>query len=156
MKNIFIYFTVIALMTLSSCNTKDDNPPVQPTNSAKATINGVLVNFDKFIVVKKDYPADGYSDLEITATSSTDATKEIKFNVTYLATDNGACYYLYYRNDDLYYNYDFYDEIADTFSVSVTENVANKIKGTFNGTIPNSDNVSEQVTIINGSFDIKY
>lgn len=154
MKNLYIFFTVITLITLSSCDSKNDTTPVQPTSSLKATINGVEVIFDTFKVVKNpgvDDAGNPYTDLVVTVTKSTDATKKVTFNLAYLETGTEACYYFSYLDGDI----DHDTEIADSFAINISGNTATNLKGTFNGTLTNSDNTSS-VVIPNGTFDITY
>lgn len=152
MKKLFIFFTAITILTLSSCS-KDDNNTNTSTKSLKANINGADVTFDTFKVDKVDYPDEGYSDLTVTATKSDDETKTIIFNLEYNVIGKETCYFFSYQDgEDLY----VHESENETFEVNITENSENgHIKGTFVGTI-SGDGTPGSVTIPNGNFDITY
>lgn len=148
MRKLFIFFIAITLTSLSSCDNKDNK--VVPS-SLKAVINGVEVSFDTFKVEKEVVPNDGnpYTDLVVTATKSSDATKRIYFKLGYLETGAETCYYFYYKDGDIYY----IDN--NSFSKEITTNTPSNLKGTFTGTLKDADSPAT-VSIVNGNFDINY
>ena len=88
MKKTFLFFTLFVFAFLLSCDSKD-NDDSQSTNFLKATINGTEIVFDTFSVEKTDYPDDGYSDIQVTATKSSDPTKKIILELEHLAIGTG-------------------------------------------------------------------
>jgi len=150
MRKLFIFFIAITLTSLSSCDNKDNKVA---NSSLKTVINGVEVSFDTFKVEKEVVPNDGnpYTDLVVTATKSSDATKRIYFRLGYLETGADTCYYFYYKDGDIYYN----TEIDDSFSIDIAANTTTNLKGTFTGTL--KDELSPaSISIVNGSFDITH
>lgn len=152
MNKIYVIFALIASVTLSSCDSKD-NDDAKSINFLKATINGTEYVFDTFNVDKTDYPEDGYSDIQITATKSNDPSKTIILELEYLAIGTETCFEFQYVDGDDYYVINPREN--NSLSVDVTENVSNKIRGSFIGTVP-QDGETGSVVITNGSVDITY
>ena len=154
MKKIFLFFTLFVFAFLSSCDSKD-NDDSQSTNFLKATINGIEVIFDIIKVERKFYSEDGgYYELEITASKSGDASKILNFTIEDQVTGTETCYFFQYTDNEVYYSIDP-SSIDTSLILDITENVSNKIKGTFSGTIPEYEG-SGSVEVSGGSFDIVY
>lgn len=152
MKKIFVLFTLFVFAFLSSCDSKD-NDDSQSTNFLKATINGTEIVFDTFNIEKTDYPDDGYSDIQVTATKSGDPSKKIILEMEYLATGTEPCFEFQYVDGDTYYIISPRDN--SSLVVDVTENIANKLRGTIVGTVAEYEGTGS-VVITGGSFDIVY
>ena len=152
MKKIFVFFTLFVFAFLSSCDSKD-NDDFQSTNFLKATINGTEIVFDTFNIEKTDYPEDGYSDIQVTATKSGDPSKKIILEMEHLATGTEPCFEFQYVDEDIYYIINPRENTS--LVIDVTENTTNKLKGTFTGTIPEYEGTGS-VIITGGSFDIVY
>ena len=155
MKKLFIFFITVITLTISSCDSKDDNTIVPPIKTLKATIDGNELIFDTFKVDKiedKDEEGNPYTDLIVTATKTSDASKVIVFNFEYLETGDKTCYFFSYNDGEKVFVYNLENK---SFVINISENVVNKIKGTFTGTIPEEDGIST-ILISNGSFEINY
>jgi hypothetical protein len=152
MKKIFLFFTLFVFAFLLSCDSKD-NDDSKSTNFLKAIINGTEVVFDTFAVEKTDYPDDGYSDIQVTATKSSDPSKKIILEMEYLATGTEPCFEFQYVDEDKYYIINPRENIS--LVIDVTENATNKLKGTFSGSVAEYEGPGS-VEISAGSFDIVY
>lgn len=152
MKKTFLFFTLFVFAFLLSCDSKD-NDDSQSTNFLKATINGTEIVFDTFSVEKTDYPDDGYSDIQVTATKSSDPTKKIILELEHLAIGTEPCFEFQYIDEDKYYIINPRENTS--LVIDVTENTTNKLKGTFSGTVAEYEG-SGSVEISAGSFDIVY
>lgn len=152
MKKIFVLLTLFTFAFLSSCDSNDGDDS-QPAAPLKATINGTEVVFDIVKVEKTDYPDDGYSDIQITATKSSDASKTIILELEYEATGTETCFEFQYIDGDNYYIINPREN--NSLIVNITENVAKKVKGSFSGTV-SQDGGSGSIVVPNGSFDIAY
>lgn len=150
MKKTFLFFTLFVFAFLLSCDSKD-NDDSKSTNFLKATINGTEVVFDTFKVLKKDY--SDYSDIEITATKSSDPSKTVILEMEYLATGTEPCFEFQYIDGENYYI--IYPRENTSLIVDITENIERKVKGNFTGSVTQVGG-SGTIIIPNGSFDISY
>jgi len=152
MKQIIFLLSVLYFPLLISCSSDKSNPIVLPPaaiNSLSAKVNGAEVLFNVASVVKETHP--DYTDLIVTMTKSTDATKKIVFNLEQLQTGVDACYYFVYTQDDINYAL----EVNNSFVANLTTNTEHNIKGTFTGRLY-TDDQSGYVDITEGAFNITY
>jgi len=144
MKNKILLIVCFALISICSCSSDDDKSEV---NFIRAKFNGVEQKFNIISVDKVDYIEEGYSDVEVTATMSSDATKIFVLKSEYDVTGD-IIWGIYYTTDGIYYQND------ENFTNSnVTENSNGRYKGTFSTTINNDEG---SIVITEGSFDIIY
>lgn len=153
MKKILLFASLAASIFLTSCenNPTDALVPVQ-NHILKATINGSAVTFDHTNVIKEDVTQDGlsYTDLVVKTNRKNDNSKQIIFRLEHMTPGPESCYYFLYKNGDQELDI----ETNNSFSVNVTQNTSNNIKGDFSGTL--SDFEGNTVTITNGKFDISF
>ena len=143
MKNKLLLILSFLLIGLYSCSSDDSNSDV---NFIRAKFNGTEQKFNIISVDKVDYPNEGYSDVEVTATMSSDPTKIMILKSEYGVTGD-IIWGMYYTNDGIYYENNSQDS-------NVIENSSGRYTGTFSGSL-----ISEgegTVMITEGSFDIIY
>ncbi len=144
MKNNLFFILSFVLLGVASCSSDDDKADV---NFIRAKFNGVEQKFNIISVDKVDYPDEGYSDVEVTATMSSDATKTFILKSEFGVTGN-IIWGIYYTSDGVFYENN--SEASD-----VTENSGGRYKGTFSGTLYNEGN-GDTIMLTEGSFDIIY
>lgn len=145
MKNkLLLLFLSFVLLGLNSCSSDDDKSDV---NFIRAKFNGVEQKFNLISIDKVDY--ENYSDIEVSATMSTDATKGLDINSEYGVTGEDIIWGVYYTEDGNFYEIDLAN-----FNSNVTENSAGRYTGTFSGTLQDGD--GGVMIITDGSFDIVY
>ncbi|SCY79306.1 hypothetical protein [Flavobacterium caeni] len=154
-----ILFPIVAALFIVSCSSDETSVyvptiPTPSTNTLKATINGTEYTFDTFQVDTQTHttPDHTYVDLEVRATISTDATKEISFSLEQDVPGTETIYFFYLMNGDEEFDT---DHTGAAFTHNVTTNANKHIVGTFSGALARFDN-SSTAEITNGSFDIKY
>jgi hypothetical protein len=143
-KNKLLLVFCFVLIVIYSCSSDDDKSDV---NFIRAKFNGIEQKFNIISVDKVDYVAEGYSDIEVTATMSSDASKifilKSEFGVT-----GDIIWGMYYTTIGIFYQND------ENFTNSnVTENSSGRYKGTFSGTLNSSEGT---ILITEGSFNIIY
>jgi hypothetical protein len=159
MKRILLLFSVTTCLLFASCD--DNNPtdavpyiPIAVQNKfVTASINGETHMFDQTLVEKEELiSSEGvpYTDLIVTANKKNDTSSQIKFRLEYLRTGTETCYYFLYQKDAA----EFDIEDGNSFHIDVSHGEANKIKGTFSGTL--HDFEGNAITISNGNFDIAF
>lgn len=159
MKRILLLFSVAVCLLFTSCD--ENNPtdavpyiPIAVQNKfVAASINGEAHMFDQTKVEKEDLiSSEGvpYTDLIVTANKKNDTSSQIKFRLEYLKTGTETCYYFLYQLGAA----EFDIEDGNSFHVNVNQGEANKIKGTFSGTL--HDFEGNAITISNGNFDIAF
>lgn len=135
----------------SSCSNDDDSNDTSPTPTPEdvftAKINGVQKNFTVTNVAVMVYAE--YTDVEITAQLSGDPTTTFELNLT---RDSGEVYFAQYSEIGNYYQ----PAPLESFSLTIGENTAKKLKGTFSGTMQHTVNIIEPVSVTDGTFDIYY
>lgn len=147
--------SLITVVLLFSCSSDDDSAPTAPppvvTDFLKVTIAGTEYTFDRFFIETAAVAPEGYIDLIVEATISTDASKKIIFKLEKDVPGTETIYYFYYKN-----GLDEYDtgENMASFSTNVTKNSDYKLIGTFSGIIAMEG--AENLQLTNGSFDITY
>ena len=152
MKRFLLLLSVLHFSFLSSCDSDKSNEAVLPTatiTTFSAKINGADVDFNVVAVVKETNP--DYTDLIVTVTKSTDATKSFVFNLEQMQTGEDSCYYFLYAQDNVNYAL----EVANSFSTNVTTNTEHNIIGTFTGRLYTEDQLSS-IDITEGIFNITY
>lgn len=165
MKKILVFLTLVIVSVFLSCDS-DNNPADTKIIALKTIIDGVPLDFDT-AKVEKQYivPTNGgtpYTDLKVTLTISNDKTKKIIIQLADQQTGTESCYYFVYTGDldpsdpdDIGTDYQYVRRFdRDKFSIDITENTPNTLKGTFSGTLLNYK--LESILIPDGSFDIKY
>ena len=147
MKKLLSIIIVIISATFLSCDS--NNPSDSKVIYLKTIANGIPLHFDTFKIEKNNaIPTDGgtpYTDLIVTLTNSNDKTKKILLQLAEGEIGTESCYYFVYNNDidpnDLdqtatdYQYTRRYDR--DKFTINITENSNNSLKGTFSGTLLN-------------------
>jgi hypothetical protein len=132
------------LIGIYSCSSDDNKSDV---NFIRAKFNGIEQKFNIISVDKVDYVNEGYSDVEVTATMTSDASKifiiKSEFGVT-----GDIIWGIYYTTSGIYYQND-----VNFTNSNVTENSAGKYKGTFSTTLNGQE---ENILITEGSFNIIY
>lgn len=144
MKAKFLVVLSFVLVGLISCSSDDSKSDV---NFIRAKFDGVEQKFNIISVDKVDYPEEGYSDVEVTATMSSDATKILILKSEFGVTGADIIWGMYYTNDGVYYE-------NDSENSNVTENSLGRYKGTFSCTL--SSEGGDTMSITEGSFDIIY
>ncbi|RAR47291.1 hypothetical protein [Flavobacterium lacus] len=144
MKNKLLLILCFALIGIYSCSTDDDKSEV---NFIRAKFNGVEQKFNIISVDIVDYVIEGYSDIEVTATMTSDATKTIVLKSEY-GTTGDIIWGMYYTTDGTYYQND-----ENLTNSNVTVNSPGRYTGTFSGTLNSSTGI---VLVTEGSFDIIY
>lgn len=147
MKSKLFFILSFVLLGVSSCSSDDDKADV---NFIRAKFNGTEQKFNIISVDKVDYPEEGYSDVEVTATMSSDDTKTFILKSEFGVTGEDIVWGLYYINDGVYYT----NNIDNTNS-NVAENSNGRYKGTFSGTLFDEDS-GATIMLTEGSFDIIY
>jgi len=149
MKKLILFLAMLSFSLFSSCSNNDDSNDTTPTpdDVFTAKINGVQKNFTVTNVAVIEY--EGYTDIEITAKMSGDPTNTFELNLT---RDSGEVFFVQYSEIGNYYQ----PSPLESFSVNIGENTANKLKGTFSGTMLETSDASNTVTVTNGAFDIYY
>lgn len=145
MKKIFLFFVSISLLGISSCSSDDDKNEV---NFITARFNNVEQKFNIISVDMVNY--DGYTDIEVSATMSSDPTKSIEIKSQYGVTGEDIIWGVYYLADGKYYEIN-----VNSFISNVTENSSNRFTGTFSGPLIEITDQSV-MNITGGSFDIVY
>jgi hypothetical protein len=165
MKKILFLFIILSSVIFLSCDSSN-NPADVKAIALKANINGVPLYFDTVKVKKENVvPTNGnppYTDLIVTLTISDDATKRVIIRLADKEIGTETCYYFVYTGDldprnPNYIGTDYqyvrrFDR--DKFSIDITENSENTLKGVFSGKLLNFN--SESILVSEGSFDIKY
>ena len=156
---------MLASVTFLSCDSSN-NPADVKVIVLKANINGVPLYFDTVKVSKENVvPTNGnppYTDLVVTLTISGDATKRVIIRLADKEIGTETCYYFVYTGDldprdpdDIGTDYQYVRRFdRDKFSIDITENSENTLKGVFSGRLLNFN--SEPILVSEGSFDIKY
>jgi len=144
MKNKLLLILSFALIGIYSCSTDDDKSEV---NFIRAKFNGIEQKFNIISVDIVDYVIEGYSDIEVTATMTSDATKTIVLKSEY-GTTGDIIWGMYYTTDGTYYQND-----ENLTNSNVTVNSPGRYNGTFSGTLNSSTGI---VLVTEGSFDIIY
>ena len=165
MKKILSFIIILASVTFLSCDSSN-NPADVKVIVLKANINGVPLYFDTVKVSKENVvPTNGnppYTDLVVTLTISGDATKRVIIRLADKEIGTETCYYFVYTGDldprdpdDIGTDYQYVRRFdRDKFSIDITENSENTLKGVFSGKLLNFN--SESILVSEGSFDIKY
>jgi hypothetical protein len=165
MKKILSFIIILASVIFLSCDSSN-NPADVKAIALKANINGVPLYFDTVKVKKENVvPTNGnppYTDLIVTLTISGDATKRVIIRLADKEIGTETCYYFVYTGDldprDPNYIGTDYQYVRrfdrDKFSIDITENSENTLKGVFSGKLLNFN--SEPILVSEGSFDIKY
>ena len=165
MKKILSFIIILASVTFLSCDSSN-NPADVKVIVLKANINGVPLYFDTVKVSKENVvPTNGnppYTDLVVTLTISGDATKRVIIRLADKEIGIETCYYFVYTGDldprdpdDIGTDYQYVRRFdRDKFSIDITENSENTLKGVFSGRLLNFN--SEPILVSEGSFDIKY
>jgi hypothetical protein len=165
MKKILSFIIILASVTFLSCDSSN-NPADVKVIVLKANINGVPLYFDTVKVSKENVvPTNGnppYTDLVVTLTISGDATKRVIIRLADKEIGTETCYYFVYTGDldprdpdDIGTDYQYVRRFdRDKFSIDITENSENTLKGVFSGRLLNFN--SEPILVSEGSFDIKY
>jgi hypothetical protein len=149
MKKIILFLAILSVSFFSSCSNDEDSNDTTPTpeDAFSAKINGVQKNFTVTNVDVIEY--EGYTDVEITAHISGDPTNIFELNLT---RDSGEVFFVQYSEVGNYYQ----PSPMENFTVSIGENTTNKLKGTFSGTMLETSDTSNVLTVTNGAFDIYY
>ena len=149
MKKIILFLAILSVGFLSSCSDDEDSNDTTPTpeDTFSAKINGVQKTFSVTNVDVLEY--EGYTDVEITAQISGDPTNTFELNLT---RDNGEYFFAQYAENDNYYQPD----PLTNLTVSVSENTSTKLKGTFSGTMQETEHLLDPVTVTDGTFTIYY
>lgn len=150
MKKIILLFAILSAGLITSCSKDDNNDSNQtPTPSTNglltAKVNGVSKTFKVTDVNVINYPT--YSDIEIVAHVEGDPTNTFEMN---LSRDSGIPYFIQYSETDIFYQ----PASMESFPVVVSENSTNKFKGTFSGTMRETDTGTTSVEITEGKFDL--
>ena len=149
MKKIILFLAMLSFSFFLSCSNDDNNNETAPTpeDVFTAKVNGVQKNFTVTNVDVMEY-AD-YTDVEITAQLSGEPTTTFELNLT---RDSGEVFFAQYSEIGNYYQ----PSPLESFSLTIGENTAKKLKGTFSGTMQHTVNIIEPVTVTDGTFDIYY
>lgn len=152
MKKIILFLAFLSLGIFLSCSSDDGNSGESPApqNTFTTKINGVQKNFSSIQVVPVYDPVEDYTDLEVTATIAGSPPTTLEMSLEKDNAEAGSVYYFAYTENDISY------ESTETFSVILTQNSDNKLKGTFSGTLADPDDPMNTITVTDGVFDIKY
>lgn len=165
MKKLQSLFLILFSLILLSCDSSN-NPADVDTFALKVNINGVPLFFDTAKIKKEIItPTNGnppYTDLIAILTISGDPTKRIIIQLADKEIGTETCYYFVYTGDlepndpdDIGTDYQYVRRFdRDKFSINITENSENSLKGFFSGQLLNYK--SESILVSEGSFDIKY
>lgn len=150
MKKILLFLTFVSLGIIAACSSDDgnsnENPSPTPQSTFTTKINGVQKNFSTIQVVPVVYI--DYTDLEVTATITGSSPATLEMNLEKDSME--GVYFFQYTENGIYY------QPSESFSVIVTQNSENKLKGTFSGTLIDSGNPMNTIAVTDGTFDIKY
>lgn len=150
MKKIILLLTVFSLGIFSACSSDDGgsegSPAPEDTISMK--INGTQKSFTSVNVVPIVFV--DYTDLDVTATIAGSPPTTIEMSLEKDNMEAGSVYFFQYSDGEIYY------QPSETFSVVLTQNSENKLKGTFSGTLVDSGNPINTIAVTEGTFDIKY
>ena len=147
MKKIILFLALLSFSCFSSCSNDEDNNDSTPENTFSAKINGVQRNFTVTKVDVMEY--EDYTDIEITAQLSDDPTNTFELNLT---KDSGELYFAQYSETGNYYQ----PLPLEAFTVTIGENTTNKLKGAFSGTMQETSDPSNTVTVTDGNFDVHF
>lgn len=151
MKKIILFLTFASLGIVASCSSDDGNsgesPSPTPQSTVTTKINGVQKNFSTIQVVPVVYP--DYTDLEVTATLTGSSPATLEMNLEKDSPDS-IVYFFQYTENGIFY------QPSESFSVIITENANNKLKGSFSGTLIDTGDPMNTIAVTEGAFDIKY
>ena len=152
MRRIFLYMLVFSLAFSSNSCTKDPSPSYSG-NSVTTKVGGLEKTFNTVVVTQEPYTSGGvnYVDLKITATNKGNTTESLVFSIGKGDLGVGHSWGFNYTINGVYYAE---GDMPTTVSSDATINSDNKLKGTFNGTVTSSENVTLQLT--EGTFDVSY
>jgi len=147
-KSLLIALSTVALLFVS-CS-KDDSSAKNSVVSAK--IDGVQKIFNTVHVDTQDYTENDvtWTDVIVTASINNDPSLRISFIAERYAVGLDASYYFAYFLDDTAFPKE------PGFQVSVTDNTAHTLKGTFAGQVRSDDGTDVVADIENGTFNIYY
>lgn len=147
MKKLLLFSALLLVFVFPSCSSDSDGAS---QSKVTARIDGVDHTFNTVNVNLIDYPEEGYTDVEVTASKDNNPDLRISFVVERHVLGLEASWFFGY-----FLNETFYPKM-DGFQVSVTENTDNKLKGTFAGQVQADVEPFDIVDIENGTFDIVY
>lgn len=151
MKKIILFLTILSLGVFSSCSSDDGNsgesPSPTPQSTVTTKINGVQKNFSTIQVVPVVYT--DYTDLEVTATLTGSSPATLEMNLEKDSPDSSVYFFQYTENGIFY-------QPSESFTVIITQNSDNKLKGSFSGTLIDTGDPMNTIAVTEGTFDIKY
>jgi len=150
MKKIILFLAFLSLGIFLSCSSDDGNSGESPApqNTFTTKINGVQKNFSNVQVVPVVYT--DYTDLDVTATIAGSPPTTLEMSLEKDNAEAGSVYWFQYSENGVFY------QLTEAFSVIITQNSDNKLKGTFSGTLADPDDPMNTITVTDGVFDIKY
>jgi len=151
MKKIILFLTILSLGVFLSCSSDDGNsgesPSPTPQSTVTTKINGVQKNFSTIQVVPVVYT--DYTDLEVTATLTGSSPATLEMNLEKDSPDSSVYFFQYTENGIFY-------QPSESFTVIITQNSDNKLKGSFSGTLIDTGDPMNTIAVTEGTFDIKY
>lgn len=151
MKKALILLILIVASSLQFSCSSDDNK--ENGNFINARFNNTNVSFNITSVEKLGpFTTDGYTyyDIKVNAVDKNDANKTL-----IISSEKGVVGTNLIWRFDFYDNDLFYSKDDNSFVTIITENSDSKYSGSFYGSLVNS-NVSDIITVTNGTFDIKF
>lgn len=154
MKKIILFLTILSLGVFLSCSSDDGNsgesPSPTPQSTVTTKINGVQKNFSTIQVDPVYHPVEDYTDLEVTATIAGSSPTTFEMNLEKDNADPSSIYFLQYTENGVFY------QPSESFTVIITQNSDNKLKGSFSGTLIDTGDPMNTIAVTEGTFDIKY
>ncbi len=147
MKRILPILFAASILLFTSCS--EDSPAPRPS-VVTAKIDGVDYTFNTINVHPVDYPDEGYTDLEVTASIDNNPDNRISFVIEKFAKGTSASWYFAY-----FLHETAYPKEPD-FIVDVTDNDNHHLKGTFSGQVKADVEPFDVIQFENGTFDIIY
>lgn len=151
MKKALILFVFIVASSFQFGCSSDDNK--DNGNFISARFNNTNMRFNITSVEQLGpYTIDGYTyyDIKVNAVDKNDANKTL-----ILSSEKGVVGTNLIWRFDYYDNDMFYSKDDNSFTTIITENDNSRYSGSFYGSLVNSD-VTDIITITNGTFDIKF
>ncbi|HEX9981067.1 MAG TPA: hypothetical protein VGB50_10945 [Flavobacterium sp.] len=147
MKKILLLPVFFLLGIFASCSSDEDS---DPKSVLTARINGTEYTFNTIHVDQVHYPAEGYTDLEVTASIDNNPIRTITFIVAENSLGTHVTWYFTY-----FLHQSPYQKVEEAFNIDVTENSGARLKGTFSGEVHDTES-GETLTITDGTFNITY
>ncbi|ESU20290.1 hypothetical protein FEDK69T_28030 [Flavobacterium enshiense DK69] len=166
MKKIILFLAILSVGLIASCSkdedsngsTPDPNPNPTPGNVFKAKVNGDQKNFKVISAtqIPSPDPEEDYTSVEIVAEMIGDPTNTFELGFD---RESGEVYFVQYVETGTYYQGIPEAPPSENmiFPIALDSgNTAKIMRGTFYGTMQETDSGPGSVTITDGTFEIHF